>query len=63
MRAFLKQGFVDVKQAEIAIFINAAQAAMLVTENAVQFVLGTGYSTHTEKKQGREKQNDASFEG
>lgn len=63
MRALLKQGFVDVKQTEIAIFINAAQAAMLVAENAVQFVLGIGLPPHTEKKQGREKQNNTSFEG
>jgi hypothetical protein len=63
MRAFLKQSFVDVKQAEISIFINAAQASMLVTENAVQFVLSVAYPSHTEKEQGREKQNDASFEG
>jgi hypothetical protein len=42
MRAFLKHVLINVKQTKIAIFINATQASMLMTENAVQFVLGIG---------------------
>ena len=49
MGAFLKHVLIDVKQTKIAIFIDAAEAPVLVAENAIQFVFGIGQPCHAAK--------------